>query len=227
MLICIDKVLSLKEAEDFRRQLEGAEWEDGAKSAGSLARVNKHNRQLTEAHPLAIKLGNEILRRLGNHEQFISAALPGKIYPPRFNRYDGGNTYGTHVDSAIMRIPGTNMTLRSDLSATLFLSNPDTYEGGELEIEGATGAQSVKLEAGDMVLYDSSSLHRVTPVMRGTRYASFMWVESLVRESTARASLYDLDQAIQRLTATLGTKDTNVLQLSNVYHNLLRHWAAT
>jgi PKHD-type hydroxylase len=227
MLICIDKVLSGKEAEEFRRKLEVADWEDGAKSAGSLARVNKHNRQLAETLPLAVTLGNEILRRLGNHPQFISAALPGKIYPPRFNRYDVGNTYGTHVDSAVMRIPGTNITLRSDLSATLFLSDPDTYEGGELEIEGAMGAQAVKLEAGDLVLYDSSSLHRVTPVTRGTRYASFMWIESLVRESTARTSLFDLDQAIQSLTSTLGAKDTNVVQLSNVYHNLLRYWAET
>jgi len=227
MLICIDNVLSAKEAGEFRRQLETAGWEDGVKSAGSLARVNKHNRQLAETLPLAVDLGNEILRRLGLHPQFISAALPGKIYPPRFNRYDVGNTYGTHVDSAIMRIPGTNITLRSDLSATLFLSDPDTYDGGELQIEGATGAQTVKLEAGHMVVYDSSSLHRVTPVTRGTRYASFMWIESLVREETARTSLFDLDQAIQQLTAKLGTQDENVLQLTNVYHNLLRRWAET
>jgi PKHD-type hydroxylase len=227
MLICIDNVLSANEAAEFRRQIEGADWEDGAKSAGAIARLSKHNRQLSESLPLAITLRNEILRRLGNHPQFISAALPGKIYPPRFNRYDVGNTYGTHVDGAVMRIPGTNIALRSDLSATIFLSDPDSYDGGELEIDGASGTQSIKLEAGHMVLYDSSSLHRVTPVTRGTRYASFLWVESMVHESSGRTALYDLDQAIQRLTTTLGGKDVSVLQLSNVYHNLLRYWAQT
>jgi PKHD-type hydroxylase len=174
-----------------------------------------------------VTLGNEILRRLGNHPQFISAALPDKIYPPRFNRYDVGETYGTHVDSAVMRIPGANITMRSDLSATIFLSAPDAYDGGDLEIEGSSGTQAIKLAAGSMVLYSSSTLHRVTPVTRGTRYASFMWIESLVRENTARTSLFELDQTIQKLTVTLGPKDENVLRLTNVYHNLLRQWAET
>jgi PKHD-type hydroxylase len=227
MLICIEKVLSAAEAEDAVRQLEAADWEAGAKSAGSAARLKKHNQQLAESLPLAVSLGNEILRRLGNHPQFVSAALPAKIYPPRFNRYDVGQFYGTHVDNALMRIPGTNISLRGDLSATLFLSAPASYDGGELQIEDVSGAQSVKLDAGDLVLYPSNSLHRVTPVTRGTRYASFMWIESFVRENSARASLYDLDQAIQNLTLALGAEDANVLKLTNVYHNLLRQWAET
>jgi len=227
MLICIEEILRSDEAEDFRRQLAAATWEDGVKSAGSVARLSKHNQQLAESQPLAISLGNEILRRLGNSPEFISAALPAKIYPPRFNRYGKGDAYGMHVDGALMRMPGTNISMRSDLSATLFLSEPDTYEGGVLEIEGATGAQSVKLNAGDMVLYPSNSLHRVTPVSEGTRYASFMWVESFVREDSARTALYDMDQAIQSLTLAVGANDANVLKLTNVYHNLLRHWAET
>lgn len=227
MLICIDNVLTPAEVHDFRRQLEAAEWEEGSKSAGTLARSRKRNLQLAESSPLAISLGNEILRRLGNQPQFISAALPSKIYPPRFNQYAKGDTYGTHVDSAVMRIPGTNVTLRSDVSATLFISDPESYDGGELEIEGATGAQAVKLEAGHLVIYPSSSLHRVTEVTRGTRYASFFWIESLVQNDVARASLFDLDQAIQRLTARLGPQDGDLLGLTNVYHNMLRHWAHT
>jgi PKHD-type hydroxylase len=140
MLICIDNVLSPAEVHDFRRQLETAEWEEGIKSAGTLARFQKRNLQLPESSALAISLGNEILRRLSNQPQFVSAALPSKIYPPRFNQYAKGDTYGTHVDSAVMRIPGTQVTLRSDLSATLFLSDPESYDGGELEIEAAAGA---------------------------------------------------------------------------------------
>lgn len=227
MLICIDKILSADQARDCLRQLQQAGWEDGAKSAGAVARLAKHNRQLDESSALAIQLGNEILRRLGHHPQFLSAALPSKIYPPRFNRYDVGDTYGTHVDGALMRMPGTNTTLRTDLSATLFLSDPAEYDGGELQIEGPTGAQAVKLEPGDLVLYPSSSLHRVTPVTRGSRIASFLWIESFVRDEAARASLYDMDQSIQSLTAALGAKDDNVLRLTNVYNNLLRRWAGT
>jgi PKHD-type hydroxylase len=227
MLICIDKVLKAEEAREFLRQLQQAPWDDGTKSAGAVARLAKHNLQLDESLPLAITLGNEILRRLGNHPQFISAALPSKIYPPRFNRYDVGGAYGTHVDGALMRMPGTNITLRTDLSATLFLSDPADYDGGELQIEGPAGAQAIKLEPGDMVLYPSSSLHQVTPVTRGSRIASFMWIESFVRDAAARAALYDMDQSIQSLTSALGPRDENMLRLTNVYNNLLRRWAGT
>ncbi|HMA12668.1 MAG TPA: Fe2+-dependent dioxygenase [Steroidobacteraceae bacterium] len=227
MLICIDQVLKPAEAGDYLRQLQQAGWEDGAKTAGAVAKLAKRNLQLDESLPLAISLGNEILRRLANHPQFLSAALPVKIYPPRFNRYDVGGSYGTHVDGALMRVPGTSTSLRTDLSATLFLSDPEDYDGGELQIEGPSGAQAVKLAPGDMVLYPASSLHRVTPVTRGSRIASFMWIESFVRDEAARASLYDMDQSIQSLTAGLGPGDQNVLRLSNVYNNLLRRWAGT
>ena len=148
MLICIDKVLTKEEASEFLRQLQQAQWDDGARSAGAVARLAKRNLQLDESLPLAITLGNHILRRLGNHPQFISAALPSKIYPPRFNRYDVGGAYGTHVDGALMRMPGSSTTLRTDLSATLFLSEPADYDGGELQIEGPSGAQAIKLEPG-------------------------------------------------------------------------------
>lgn len=227
MLIPIGNVLSKEEVAQFRSRLDTAVWEDGLKSAGSLARTRKRNLQIDENSDVAVTLGNQILRKLGNHPLFISAALPGKIYPPRFNRYADGGTYGIHVDSAVMRIPGTNTTLRSDLSATLFLSEPEEYDGGELEIEGPFGMQSVKLVAGDLVLYPSSSLHRVTPVNRGSRVASFFWIESLVRDDTARTTLFDLDQAIQGLNVAVAADDPNLLKLTNVYHNLLRQWAMT
>ncbi|MBL8269287.1 Fe2+-dependent dioxygenase, partial [Steroidobacter sp.] len=156
-----------------------------------------------------------------------SAALPGKIYPPRFNRYVDGGTYGAHVDSAVMRIPGTQITIRSDLSATLFLSDPNDYEGGELEIEASFGVQQVKLSAGDMVLYPSSSLHRVTPVTSGARLAAFFWIESLVADERLRTVLFDLDQSIQGLAVTVAAQDPHLLKLTSVYHNLLRHCVVT
>jgi PKHD-type hydroxylase len=173
MLITIDHVLSKDEVKQFRRHLDNAEWNDGTKTAGTLARNVKRNAQIDDSTEVAISLGNHILRSLGNNPLFVSAALPRKIYPPKFNRYADGGTYGTHVDSAIMQIPGTNLSLRTDLSATLFLAEPDEYEGGELEIETEFGVQAVKLEAGNMVLYPSSSLHRVMPVTEGARVASF------------------------------------------------------
>ena len=170
--------------------------------------------------PLAIELGQAILKRLGNHPQFISAALADKIYPPKFNLYQGGGHYGVHVDAAVMRA-GTE-TIRTDLSATLFLNEPEEYDGGELTIEGPFGAQAVKLAAGDMVLYPSSSLHQVTPVTRGFRLACFFWMQSMVRDEGERALLYDLDQSIQRLTAGGGAE---IDQMTHIYHNLLRRWA--
>lgn len=227
MLIAIDQVLSPEEVRQFREVLDGAEWEDGARTAGTLARAVKHNEQLPDASDAATQLGQHILRKLSGHPLFISAALPSKIHPPKFNRYAGGGTYGAHVDSAVMQIPGTQITLRSDLSATLFLTEPDEYDGGELEIEGPFGVQRVKLAAGDMVLYPSSSLHRVTPVTRGARIAAFFWIESLVQGDGERTLLFDLDQAIQGLTPETQADDPRLLQLSGVYHNLLRRWART
>ena len=225
MLTIIEGVLSKDEVAAFRRRLGGAEWVDGAATAGAFARSRKSNQQLDEQSPVGVELGEQILRRLGSHPLFVSAALPNRIYPPRFNRYAGGGTYGAHVDAALMRIPRTDLAVRSDLSATLFLSEPDTYDGGELEIEGGFGAQAVKLGAGDLVLYPASSLHRVTPVTRGERIASFFWIESHVADEAARTLLFDIDQSIQGLAGVAGEGDENLLRLTGVYHNLLRRWA--
>ena len=227
MLITIDNVLSKDEVRQFRAHLDAAAWNDGVDSAGTLARSVKHNQQLDDDAEVAAGLRNHLLRQLGSHPLFISAALPRKIYPPKFNRYAGGGAYGTHVDSAVMHIPGTGLSLRSDLAATLFLAEPDEYDGGELEIDGAFGVQAVKLAAGDMVLYPSSSLHRVTPVTRGARVASFFWIESLVGDDAERTLLFDLDQAIQQLTPVLAADQENLLRLTGIYHNLLRRWAIT
>lgn len=227
MLIAIEDVLSKHEVKQFRDRLDRAEWQDGAKTAGTLAHTVKRNQQLDDRCELAVSLGAHILRKLGEHPRFIAAALPSKIYPPKFNRYADTGSYGTHVDSALMQTPGSNVMVRSDLSATLFLSEPEEYEGGELEIEGSFGAQAVKLEAGDMVLYPSSSLHRVVPVTRGVRIASFFWIESLVRDEGERTLLFDLDQAIQGLTRVVPAGDANLLKLTSVYHNLLRRCAVT
>lgn len=227
MLITIDNVLSKDEVRQFRAHLERAEWQDGAATAGTLARGAKQNSQIDDAAQVAVSLGNHILRSLGTNPLFISAALPRRIYPPKFNRYADGGNYGIHVDSAVMQIPGTHLSLRTDLSATLFLAEPDEYDGGELEIESEFGAQTVKLAAGDMVLYPSSSLHRVTPVTRGARVASFFWIESMVGDEGQRAMLFDLDQTIQAITPALAGEDHNLVRLTGIYHNLLRRWAVT
>lgn len=226
MLIPVEKVLTRDELAEFRARLDAAPWQDGLATAGTLARSVKRNLQLEDGSPLATELGNEVLRRLQANSLFVSAALPRRIYPPKFNRYADGGTYGAHVDSALMQVPGTGLTVRSDLSATLFLCDPDEYEGGELQIDGPFGVQSVRLPAGDMILYPSSSLHRVTPVTRGARIASFFWIESLVRDDAARALLFDLDRAIQGLTPALRPDDPHLLSLTGVYHNLLRRWAS-
>lgn len=227
MLIPIEGVLSKDEVRQFRQRLDVAEWQDGLKTAGTLARSVKRNQQLEDGSPLAVELGNFILRKLGNNPLFVSAALPSRIYPPKFNRYADGGTYGAHVDSAVMAVPGTNVSVRSDLSATLFLAEPDEYEGGELQIEGPFGIQTAKLAAGDMVLYPSSSLHQVTPVTAGARIASFLWIQSLVQNDSSRVLLFDLDQSIQGITPTLVADDPRLLKLTGVYHNLLRQWAVT
>jgi PKHD-type hydroxylase len=227
MLTVIEGVLSGDEVAAFRERLDGGAWRDGAATAGGFARSQKRNQQLDDADPLTASLGAHILGKLGGHPLFISAALPKRIYPPRFNRYAGGGTYGAHVDSALMRPPGVDLTVRSDLSATLFLTEPDTYAGGELQIENPLGVQSVKLAAGDLILYPASSLHQVAPVTQGVRLASFFWIESFVRDDAARTTLFDLDQSIQALTAKLGQEDAHLRQLTGVYHNLLRRWALT
>ncbi len=227
MLIAIEQVLSADEVRQFRAHFEQADWKDGIATAGSLGRKVKHNQQLEEGSDLAVSLGNHLLRKLGNHQRFFAAALPSKIYPPRFNCYRDGGNYGAHVDGSLLAVPNTSITVRSDLSATLFLSNSDEYDGGELEIEGPFGVQTVKLEAGDMVLYPSSSLHRVTPVTRGARFASFFWIESMVRDEGERTLLFDLDETVQAVTTKLGAEDPHVLRMAGIYHNLLRRWAIT
>jgi PKHD-type hydroxylase len=227
MLIFIESILTQDEVGQFRDSLSKAEWRDGAATAGTLARFAKRNLQLADDSELAASLGNRIQHKLAAHPLFISAALPRKIFPPKFNCYQEGGAYETHVDSALMHVPSANVTVRTDISATLFLSEPRDYDGGELQIEDATGTHPVKLAAGSLVLYPSSSLHRVTPVTRGTRLAAFFWVESFVRDDIERALLFDLDQTIQAVTRVMSSNDPNLLRLTGVYHNLVRRWAAT
>lgn len=225
MLIVIEHLLDAHEVSDFRDQLARADWIDGAQTAGTRSVAVKQNSQLDRGDAIGIALGHRILSKLGHHPLFQSASLAEKIWPPMFNRYENGGHYGTHVDSALMRLPEANLTIRSDLSATLFLSDPADYDGGELVIEGEYGGQAVKLAAGDMILYPSSSLHQVTPVTRGSRVCAIMWMQSAVADASARAMLFDLDQSIQALSAGRAKADTDIDRLIHVYHNLLRRWA--
>lgn len=225
MIVVIDNFFSTEAARDALAQLQTAQWFDGKLSAGSLSETVKTNLQLDPGSTLSVNLGSNILQALGHHPLFVSAALPEKIYPPKFNCYKDGGEYGAHIDSAVMLIPGERSSMRSDISATLFLSDPDTYDGGELQIETAFGMQAVKLNAGDLVLYPSTSLHQVTPVTRGSRISAFFWVQSLVADEAKRSLLFDLDQSIQAITAEKTKTDPNLLQLTGVYHNLLRRWA--
>jgi len=224
MLINVEGVFTADEAAQIRRQLEAATWVDGKVTAGLQSAQVKRNRQLPEADPLAKSLGDMILQRLARNNVFMSAALPRKIFPPLFNCYEGGEAFGFHVDNAVRAIPGTSERVRTDLSATLFFSDPDSYDGGELVIEDTFGTREVKLPAGHMVLYPGSSLHRVNPVTRGARISSFFWMQSLVREDAQRALLLDLDVAIQTLNRDV-PDHSSILQLTGVYHNLLRRWA--
>lgn len=226
MLIEIEALLSTAELDEVRRQLLAQPWVDGKVTAGVQSAQVKANRQLDEDNPLARQLGELILRRLSDNALFMSAALPKRIYPPLFNRYGGGEAFGFHVDNAIRGIKGVRERVRTDLSATLFLADPASYDGGELVIRDTFGEQRVKLPAGHLVLYPGSSLHRVEPVTRGERLASFFWIESLVREDGQRQMLLDMDVAIQRLTAQ-GADDQSLLELTGVYHNLLRRWSDT
>jgi len=227
MLLIIENVLSAEEAREFRAALGSGPWQDGRASAGTLSVAVKDNQQLQDGSELSCRLGNRILALLGRNPLFISAALPHRIFPPRFNRYSGGGHYGPHTDGAIMYHADGAPPVRSDVSATLFLSPPEDYDGGELSIETAFGAQEVKLAAGDMVLYPSSSLHEVAPVTRGERVAAILWLQSMVRSDTQRGLLFDLDQSIQAFTRRSSPSDPELLRLTAVYHNLLRMWAET
>ena len=225
MLVHIPQVLDSAGVARLRAVIDAGEWVDGNVTSGPQAALAKNNEQLSEHTAAAREAGNLVLDALGRSPLFIAAALPLKIFPPLFNRYAGGQDFGVHVDNAVRIQRGSEFRVRSDLSATLFLADPESYEGGELLIEGQFGAQAVKLPAGDMVLYPSSSLHRVTPVTGGTRVASFFWIQSMVRDDAARRMLFELDQAVQRLAGQLGQGDRSVVELTGVYHNLLRRWA--
>lgn len=225
MLMTLDTFLSDSETQDYVEQLQAARWQDGLQSAGGLAALAKRNEQADSSCGIAQALANRLLGKLGHHATFVSACLPHQIYPPVFNRYQSEQSYGTHVDAPIMRIGGTNQILRSDVSMTLFLSPADSYDGGELVIEGEFGAQEIKLDAGDAVVYSSSSLHRVNPVSRGERLAAITWIQSLVPDVSARALLFDLDQSIQALTRSGTTAQSELLRLTSVYHNLMRRMA--
>lgn len=224
MLITIPDVLTAEELKQGRAALDAAQWIDGKVTAGYQAQAVKDNLQLPEGHPVAVKLGEIVLAALARSPIFMSAALPLKVFPPMFNRYTGGGHFGTHVDTAIRAMASTGQRIRTDISATLFFSTPDEYDGGELLVEDTYGVHSVKLPAGHMVLYPATSLHRVTPVIRGARLASFFWIQSMIRCDADRSLLYDLDTAIQKLAKEVPGNSAGV-QLTGVYHNLLRRWA--
>ena len=224
MLLQIPNVLTAEQTAECRRLLESSEWIDGNATAGHQSRLAKQNLQLAEDDPAALDMGGLIVGALQANPLFVSAALPLKVFPPLFNRYEGGQNFGTHVDNAIRRSRVSGDQIRTDLSATLFFSDPSEYEGGDLVIEDTYGVQRVKLTAGSMILYPASSLHHVTPVTSGTRLASFFWIQSMVRDDGCRATLFDMDSAIQRLAAA-DPLHPSVIQLTGVYHNLLRRWA--
>ncbi len=224
MLLQISDILTAEQAADCRQKIEKAQWIDGRTTAGHQSARAKNNLQLAENHPLAQELGEMILSALEGNSLFMSAALPLRVFPPLFNRYEGGHSFGNHVDNAIRQISGTPHRVRTDLSATLFLTNPEDYDGGELVIEDTYGVHSIKLAAGSLILYPATSLHNVRPVTKGARISSFFWIQSMVRDDGERTILFDMDMAIQRI-AENAPDHPSVLQLTGVYHNLLRRWA--
>jgi PKHD-type hydroxylase len=224
LLLQVPGVLTAQELAHCQLLLDRAEWIDGRVTAGHQSAQVKQNRQLAEDSEAARELGKIVVAAVSRNPLFISAALPNRIFPPLFNSYDVGNGFGTHVDNAIRVSAGTGARVRTDVSVTLFLSEPDAYEGGELVVEDTYGTHSVKLAAGSLVLYPASSLHHVRPITRGRRIASFFWIQSMVRDDGQRALLFDLDNAIRRLGAD-HPSHPSVVQLTGVYHNLLRSWA--
>jgi PKHD-type hydroxylase len=224
MLLPIPEVLTSAQVLRARQILDQAEWVDGRVTAGRQSSRAKDNMQLPEGSPAAYELGAMILSALEQNALFVSAALPARVFPPLFNRYQGGQAFGTHVDNAIRQVTGTPHRIRTDLSATLFLAGPEEYDGGELIVEDTYGTHNVKLPAGHAILYPATSLHQVSPVTRGTRLASFFWIQSMVRDDGERTLLFDLDVGIQRLNSE-GSGHPAAVQLTGVYHNLLRRWA--
>ena len=225
MLLCIPEVLTKEQVRHCRNVMDKVEWVDGRITAGAQSGSVKHNNQLPEGSPATNELGDLVLKALSRCPLFISAAVPHRIFPPLFNRYGTGQYFGTHVDGAIRAVPGTPVRIRTDLSVTLFLSEPEEYDGGELTVEDKYGTHEVKLPAGDLVLYPSTSLHHVKQITRGTRVASFFWLQSMVRDDGARTLLFDLDQTIQELSAERGVEDAACVRLTGIYHNLIRTWA--
>lgn len=225
MLLHVPEILTRDELRSLRAALDGADWTDGRETVGVQGAQVKRNEQLPDASPMRAALARTVLAALARSPLFFAAALPLKTMAPRFNRYHGGGEYGMHVDGAVMQ-SGEHGHVRSDLSCTLFLAEPDDYDGGELVISDTYGEHEVKLPAGDLILYPSSSLHRVEAVTRGARLASFFWVQSMVRDDASRRLLFELDTAIERLR-TSGSDREAVLQLTGVYHNLMRRWAET
>lgn len=224
MMLHIPHVLTAEQVAHCRAVFDKARWEDGRVTAGHQSAQVKKNLQLPESGPEARELGEVVLRALERSPLFISAVLPQRVFPPLFNRYDASMTFGSHVDNAIRQMPGTPVRIRTDVSATLFLSDPESYDGGELVVEDTYGSHAVKLPAGDLIVYPSTSLHHVTPVTRGVRVASFFWVQSMVRDVPQRALLFDLDTAIQQLNGEV-PQSPSLVMLTGVYHNLLRQWA--
>jgi PKHD-type hydroxylase len=225
MMLHIPEVLNAAQVAEMRQRLDAADWIDGRATVGAQGAQVKQNRQLPETSPLGLELGNIILKSLADNPLFFAAALPMRYMPPLFNRYEGGEHYGYHVDGSIRSIPGSNLSLRTDLSCTLFLCEPEEYEGGELIVADTYGQHEVKLPAGDLILYPSGSLHKVEPVTRGARVCSFFWIQSMVADDGRRTMLYELDQNIQTLREKLGDTE-EVVGLTGHYHNLLRQWAS-
>jgi PKHD-type hydroxylase len=224
MLLHVPDILTADEVAQFRAALKGVDWADGRVTAGAQAARVKNNRQLTEDHPVARQLGEIILKKLGQSALFTSATLPLKVFPPLFNCYEGGGNFGMHIDTAVRFTSLPPHRVRTDVSATLFLSAPEEYDGGELIVDDTFGLHKAKLPAGHMLLYPSSSVHEVSPVTRGARIAAFFWVQSMVRDDARRATLFEMDKAIQRLNKDVPSHPS-VVQLTGVYHNLLRSWA--
>ncbi|RKH58522.1 Fe2+-dependent dioxygenase [Corallococcus sp. AB049A] len=224
MMVHIPQVLTPEQVARCRAVFDKAAWEDGRTTAGRQSMQVKKNLQLPEGSPAARELGDLVLAGLEKSPLFISAVLPQRVFPPLFNRYEPGMDFGSHVDNAIRPILGTNQRIRTDVSATLFLSDPDSYDGGELVVEDTYGNHSAKLPAGDLIVYPSTSLHHVTPVTRGVRLASFFWVQSMIRDAGKRSLLFDMDTSIMQLTREV-PKSPALVMLTGVYHNLLRQWA--
>ncbi|CAD9195625.1 MAG: Fe2+-dependent dioxygenase [Acinetobacter bohemicus] len=225
MIHHIPNVLSKEQVAEFRQMMETANWVGGKVTAGTLSASVKQNQQLSEQDPLTHHLSELVIQAIWKHPVFQAAALPCQIIPPLFNRYDEHESFGFHVDNSIRLIRGTAQQMRTDLSCTLFLSEPEEYEGGDLVIEDTYGYHEVKLPAGDVVLYPATSLHEVSSIIRGTRFASFFWVQSMIRDDAERHMLFNLDQSIQSLRMQLGDQHEEVVKLTNLYHNLMRKWA--